>query len=105
VEREADLYAAFLLMPKEMVLRAYEGHFGDLKPRHVELPRKEDLSAYSDPLMRKAINDWRSTAVNYRLNEFSAPLASELGVSAISMRLRLERLGLLHPIVAHQRRP
>lgn len=105
VEREADLYAAFLLMPKEMVLRAYEDHFGDLNPRHVELPRKEDLNAYSDPLMKKSINDWRSTEVNYRLNEFSAPLASELGVSAISMRLRLEGLGLLHRVVTHQRRP
>lgn len=102
VEWQADFYASCVLMPRCMIHRAWEAHFGDSQPRAVSLPRQEDLSQYSDPVMRQTLVEWRAESVDARLREFSVPFAFDFGVSATAMRIRLEKLGLLRRTVPPQ---
>lgn len=83
VEWQADFFAANLLMPRPMMLSAWEGWRGDGKP--VALP---DIC---DQATAKA-NGCGDDEV---MEAFAEPLAQRFQVSAMAMRIRLEELGLL----------
>jgi len=103
-EWQADFYSSCLLMPRKLVFAAWDEMFPDrmqrvLQPRtpvnhpYVEIPRIEyqigdlDCSDTDDEL----------------LDRIARPLAEKFLVSPIAMRIRLEKLGLLHREVPHQR--
>ena len=104
VEWQADFYASCLLMPRKLVMAAWDEMFPDRKPRviapsvpiehpFVELPRIE---------CRIGNFDCSETDDNV-LDGVARPLAEQFLVSPIAMRIRLEKLGLLHRTVPHQR--
>ena len=69
IEREANRFAAALLMPRELVLDAWGGVFGDLRSRII-----------SDSDILDGVRD----------------LSQKFLVSREAMRIRCEELGLLH---------
>jgi Zn-dependent peptidase ImmA (M78 family) len=104
IEVHADLYAACVLMPRNLVFAAWDEAFPDRKPRvlqplspvehpYVEIERMQ--SEYG-PVVSSGAED----AV---LESFTKPLAEKFLVSPIAMRIRLEKLGLLHRTVPLQR--
>ena len=104
VEWQADFYASCLLMPRKLVMAAWDEVFPDRKPRvlrpempgghpYVEIERMTD--EFGTPI--------GAGADDFVLENFVRPLAERFMVSAIAMRIRLEKLGLLHREVPHQR--
>ncbi len=83
VEWQADFFAANLLMPRPMMISAWDVWRGDGKP--VALP---DIC---DPATAKA----NGCGGNEVMEAFAEPLAQKFQVSAMAMRIRLEELGLL----------
>ena len=103
VEWQADFYASCLLMPRKLVFAAWDEMFPDRKPRvlapenpinhpFVEVPR---ISCHLGDV------DW-SESDNDALDGIARPFAEKFLVSPIAMRIRLEKLGLLHRVVPHQ---
>jgi hypothetical protein len=104
VEWQADFYASCLLMPRKLVMAAWDEMFPDRKPRvlrpetpighpYVEIERMTDEFG----------NSIGAGADDIVLQNFARPLAEQFMVSPIAMRIRLEKLGLLHREVPHQR--
>lgn len=104
IEFQADLYASCVLMPRKLVFAAWDEAFPDRKQRvleplatlahpFVEIPRDR-------PLSLTANNPDFDDLV---LDRFAKPFAGKFLVSPIAMRIRLERLGLLHRTVPMQR--
>lgn len=82
VEWQADTFAGYLLMPKKLVVAAWQEWRGGLDP--VLLNTLPPASAYGqrDP-------------DDSRLERFCKPMAEKFEVSAEAMRIRLEKLGFL----------
>ena len=105
VEWQADFYASCTLMPRKLVLAAWNEMFPDQKRRvlqpntpidhpFVEISRF-DRGGY--PGVEIAESD------DAALDRFARPIAERFLVSPIAMRIRLEKLGLLHREVPRQR--
>src|SRR5579875_223877 len=96
VEWQADFYASCLLMPRKMVFAAWDEAFPDRKQRvlqpetPIEHPFVEIGRDFEDDEDRV-------------LDSFARPFADRFLVSPIAMRIRLEKLGLLHRVVPRQR--
>jgi Zn-dependent peptidase ImmA (M78 family) len=96
VEWQADFYASCLLMPRKMVFAAWDEAFPDRKQRvlqpemPIEHPFVEIGRDFEDDEDRV-------------LDSFVRPFAERFLVSPIAMRIRLEKLGLLHRVVPRQR--
>jgi Zn-dependent peptidase ImmA (M78 family) len=75
VERQADIYASYVLMPSRLVHAEWQDRFGRTKPFQSDLRSK---------LMR-----------NLLFESVAEPIARRFGVSRAAMRIRLEKLGLL----------
>ena len=82
VEWQADTYASYLLMPKPLVVAAWQDWRGSL-----------DAVVLADipPSVAVAGRD----PANVTLDRFCKPLAERFEVSAEAMRIRLEKLGLV----------
>jgi IrrE N-terminal-like domain len=93
VELQADLYAACLLMPRRLVFRAWRDRFGNDHPRI--LRRKDRIAA--------VVCSFEQAHDDDVLEHFARPFAEQFMVSPIAMRIRLERLSLLHREVPRQR--
>jgi Zn-dependent peptidase ImmA (M78 family) len=104
VEWQADFYASCLLMPRKLIFSAWDEIFPDrklrvLQPRtpfshpFVEIPR---ISRHFGGLDCLESDD-------EALDRIARPVAERFLVSPIAMRIRLEKLGLLHRIVPGQR--
>ena len=102
VEWQADFYASCLLMPRELIMAAWNEMFPDRKQRvlqplapiahpYVEVERMQDQFG----IIEKAAAD------DFVLDAFARPLAERFQVSPIAMRIRLENLGLLLREVPH----
>ena len=90
VEWQADFYASCLLMPRKLVMAAWDEMFPDRKPRvlqpetpighpYVEIERMTD--EFGNPI--------GADADDYVLENFARPLAEQFMVSPIAMRIRL----------------
>jgi Zn-dependent peptidase ImmA (M78 family) len=103
VEWQADFYASCVLMPREMVIKAWHDRFGNKKPRI--LRRNEGINAgeISDPEMRRSFERFERGHFDQAMHEFARPFAKQFQVSPIAMRIRLEKLGLLLRGNSHQR--
>jgi Zn-dependent peptidase ImmA (M78 family) len=102
-EVQADLYASCLLMPRKMVMEAWDGRFPDRKPRVLK-PRVQVAHPYVEIARSDqwAGRDERDR-MDAELDAFARPFAEHFLVSPMAMRIRLEKLGLLHRELPHQR--
>jgi hypothetical protein len=96
VEMQADRFSAFLLMPRDFVLRAWEQHRGNLDPVTLDdLRRQESEILAAEVLRRGRLGTDRESIDNTLLEWCGLPLAGLFEVSPEAMRIRLESLGLL----------
>jgi IrrE N-terminal-like domain len=104
IEWQADFYASCLLMPRKLVMAAWDEMFPDRKPRVLQ-PR----TPVNHPFVEVPRIDWQivdhdcSETDDNVLDRIARPLAEQFLVSPIAMRIRLEKLGLLHRTVPLQR--
>ena len=104
IEIQADLYAACLLMPRDLVIAAWAEAFPDGKQRVLQPETPID-----HPLVEIIRSRFSIFGVEYvesddmALDSFAEPFAKKFLVSPVAMRIRLERLGLLHRAVPLQR--
>ena len=104
IEWQADFYASCLLMPRKLVMAAWDEMFPDRKPR-VPQPRTPVNHPFVEvPRVECQIGDHDCSETDDNvLDRIARPLAEQFLVSPIAMRIRLEKLGLLHREVPHQR--
>jgi Zn-dependent peptidase ImmA (M78 family) len=95
VEWQADFYASCLLMPRKLIMQAWQDHFGNLRPFVSDWERSCWLSpgllVGGKPVTERnahllADSDFREIAKEF---------AHRFQVSVQAMRIRLEKLGLL----------
>lgn len=104
VEWQADFYASCLLMPRKLVFSAWDEMFPDRKQRvlrpatPIEHPFAE-IARFECRIRGAEFNESDDQA----LEGFARPFAEKFLVSPIAMRIRLEKLGLLHRFVPRQR--
>ena len=91
MEWQADCFAAYLLMPSNLVRAAWEDWRGNLCPvglDELHPAASRNVSFKADPAAVDA-------AVNAAAQRFVRPLAERFEVSAEAMRIRLRELDLL----------
>jgi Zn-dependent peptidase ImmA (M78 family) len=104
VEWQADFYASCLLMPRKLVFATWDQAFPDRKQRVLQPATKID-----HPFVEIARFECRIPGAEFTesddqaLEGFVKPFAEKFLVSPIAMRIRLEKLGLLHRVVPGQR--
>src|SRR5215467_5497230 len=96
VELQADLYASCLLMPRKLVMQAWCERFGNDHPR--VLCRKDRIVVPRDAEgeIATAVAAFDQTRDDQAMEHFARPFAEQFLVSSVAMRIRLEKLGLLH---------
>lgn len=104
IEIQADLYASCLLMPRKLVFAAWDEIFPDRKQRVLQPSEPIDhpfveIARFESRDPGAALNEGDDQA----LESFAKPFAEKFLVSPIAMRIRLEKLGLLHRTVPLQR--
>jgi hypothetical protein len=104
VEWQADFYASCLLMPRKLVMAAWDEIFPDRKPRVLQPATPiEHPFVVIDRLRRSSSGTYFTGSDDLVLEHFVKPFADLFLVSTMAMRIRLEKLGLLHSEVPHQR--
>jgi Zn-dependent peptidase ImmA (M78 family) len=103
VELQADLYASCLLMPRKLVLQAWRDRFGNDHPRMLRRKDRIVVPCDVDEEIAAAVRSFDQARDDEVLEHFARPFAGEFLVSAVAMRIRLEKLGLLHREVPRQR--
>lgn len=104
IEFQADLYASCVLMPRKLVFAAWDEAFPDRKQRVLQ-----PATPIDHPFVEIARFECRIPGAEFTetddlaLDSFAKPFAERFLVSPIAMRIRLERLGLLHRTVPLQR--
>jgi hypothetical protein len=103
VEWQADFYASCFLMPRKLVLAAWDDMFPDRKQR-VLPPAKTIEHPYVeiDRTRCSKSGSYFTGNDDVVLEDVARPLAERFLVSSIAMRIRLEKLGLLLREVPHQ---
>ncbi|MBM3567333.1 MAG: ImmA/IrrE family metallo-endopeptidase [Alphaproteobacteria bacterium] len=102
VEWQADAYASCLLMPKDLLIEAWRERFGDNNARILKRNSRLTLPGNVGDEIASALRSYDQQRYNEALNEFVRPFAEKFQVSMVSMRIRLERIGLLHRDVPRQ---
>jgi hypothetical protein len=103
VEWQADFYASCLLMPRKLVMAAWDEMFPDRKPRVLQPETPIGHPYVEIERMRDEFGNPIGAADDYVLESFARPFAEQFMVSPIAMRIRLEKIGLLHREVPLQR--
>jgi Zn-dependent peptidase ImmA (M78 family) len=103
VELQADLYASCVLMPRKLVMEAWRHRFGNDNPRILRRRDRMVVPADLDEELAVAIRSYDQSSYEEALQNFARPFAEQFLVSPIAMRIRLEKLGLLHREVPRQR--
>ena len=104
IELQADFYASCLLMPRKLVFAAWDEMFPDRKQRVLQ-PRTPIEHRYVEITQARrffagASSPKKTILLSIR---FAKPFAEKFLVSPVAMRIRLEKLGLLHRVVPGQR--
>jgi Zn-dependent peptidase ImmA (M78 family) len=102
-EWQADFYASCLLMPRNLVTEAWRERFGHAKARVLRRKNRTTLPDYVSDEIAAALQSFERQSDDDFLNEFVRPFAKKFLVSMVAMRIRLEKLGLLHREVPAQR--
>lgn len=96
VEWQADLFAACLLMPREMIVKAWEKRHGSLKPMALDDLREHESEITTAEIIRRGSLGMDREAIDNALLEwYGLPLAEEFQVSPEAMRIRLEEMSFL----------
>ena len=103
VEWQADFYASCLLMPRPLVTAMWRERFGKDTPKIVRRHDRIRLPADADRALAATMRVFEQQRDDDVLNEYVRPFARRLQVSMDAMRIRLERIGLLHRDVPRQR--
>jgi Zn-dependent peptidase ImmA (M78 family) len=103
VELQANLYASCLLMPRKLVLQAWRDRFGNDHPRMLRRKDRIVVPCDVDEEIAAVVRSFDQARDEEVLERFARPFAEQFMVSPIAMRIRLERLGLLHREVPRQR--
>jgi Zn-dependent peptidase ImmA (M78 family) len=105
IELQANLYASCVLMPRKLVFAAWDEAFPDRTPRVLEPNSPTPHSFVEIERMKDQYGRTfgGETADDMVLESVARPLAEQFLVSPIAMRIRLEKLGLLHRTVPLQR--
>jgi Zn-dependent peptidase ImmA (M78 family) len=98
-EWQADFYASCLLMPRNLVIEAWRERFGHTKARIFRRTNRIPLPDYVSDEIAAALQSFGDDF----MNEFVRPFAKKFLVSMVAMRIRLEKLGLLHREAPPQR--
>lgn len=104
VEWQANFYASCLLMPRKLLMAAWDEMFPDRKPRVLQSRIPVNHPFVEVPRIECQIGDYVCSEIDDEmLDRIARPLAEKFLVSPIAMRIRLEKLGLLHREVPLQR--
>jgi hypothetical protein len=104
IELQADLYASCVLMPRKLVFAAWDEAFPDRKQRVLQPSEPLDHPFIEIARLDCRVGNARISESDDRaLDSFAKPFAEKFLVSPIAMRIRLEKLGLLHRTVPLQR--
>lgn len=104
IEFQADLYASCVLMPRKLVFAAWDEAFPDRKQRVLQPATPIDHRFFEIARFECRVPGAEFTETDDQaLDSFAKPFAEKFLVSPIAMRIRLERLGLLHRTVPLQR--
>ncbi len=96
VEWQADVFSANLLMPREMVIAAWNAHRGSFEPIALTDLRRDEERILAEMLARKHVAPTDQADVDNMLLEWCGlPLAEQFQMSGEAMRIRLEELGIL----------
>jgi Zn-dependent peptidase ImmA (M78 family) len=100
IELQADLYASCLLMPRKLVFAAWDEAFPDRKQRVLRPAESIDHPFVEIQRLAGRIPGAEfAGSDDQALDSFAKPFAERFLVSPIAMRIRLEKLGLLHRAV------
>jgi Zn-dependent peptidase ImmA (M78 family) len=102
-EWQADFYASCLLMPRNLVIAAWRECFGNTNVRILRRKNHITTLGYVSDEIAEALRSFERQSYDDAINEFVRPFAKKFLVSRIAMRIRLERLGLVHDEVPGQR--
>jgi hypothetical protein len=103
IELQADLYASCLLMPRKLDFAAWDEVFPDRKQRVLQPSEQIDHPFVEIARFESRISDCAlAESDDQALERFAKPFAEKFLVSPIAMRIRLEKLGLLHRAVPLQ---
>ena len=102
-EWQADFYASCLLMPKNLVIASRKERFGHTRPCILRRKNRLALPDYVSDEIAAALHSLERQSDDDFINEFVRPFAKKFLVSMVAMRIRLEKLGLLHREVPPQR--
>jgi Zn-dependent peptidase ImmA (M78 family) len=96
-EWQADYYASCILMPRRLLMHAWNTMLEDTRPRIVDARADHggayvDLGRWSLHLAGEVVE---LESVDEAMERFAKPFAELFKVSAQAMRIRLERMGLL----------
>jgi hypothetical protein len=103
VEIQADLYASCLLMPRKLVVQAWRERFGNDRPRVLRRKDRIVVPGDTEDEIVTAVRAFDEARDNKDMELFARPFAEHFLVSPIAMRIRFERLRLLHREVPRQR--
>lgn len=104
IELQADFYASCVLMPRKLVFAAWDEAFPDRKRRVLQPSEERDHPFVEIPRFEYRVFRIAFTKNDdHALDRFATPFAEKFLVSPIAMRIRLEKLGLLHRTVPLQR--
>src|ERR1700683_2591906 len=100
IELPADLYASCVLMPRKLVVAAWDEAFPDRKQRVLQPSEPIDhpfveIVRFESRIPGPAFTE----SDDHTLESFSTPAAEHSLVAPGAMRIRLEKLGLLHRAV------
>lgn len=96
IEWQADYFAANLMMPREMVNRAWHDWRGSMEPIVLDDLRVNEREILTAEVLRRGGTKVGENGIDDMLLENAArPLAERFQVSAEAMRIRLEELKLL----------
>jgi Zn-dependent peptidase ImmA (M78 family) len=96
IELQANEFAACLLMPREMVKRAWHEWRGTMDPIYLQdLADKRRAILTAEVFRRGSVKPGDHAVDDMLLEHCSRPLAEQFQVSAEAMRIRLEDLWLL----------
>ena len=96
IEYQANRFASCLLMPREMVKRAWHEQYGSTDPIYLDdLRTKRQQILTAEVLRRGGFKSGEDAETHMLLEHASRPLAETFEVSPDAMRIRLEGMGLL----------
>jgi Zn-dependent peptidase ImmA (M78 family) len=103
VEIQANAYASCLLMPQHMLYAVWNERFGNTNPRVLKRRDRRNWSHIADAETQDTMNRYEQEKDDEALNRYVRPIADRFQVSMIAMRIRLEKIGLLHRETPRQR--